>query len=173
MVKRGLSKSMKKRVMELMKKKKLTVKDKKFLAKLQKGGGEWLKPWTWFSSTPDVAAPEGQNTEATPAPGSDDHTEIKANIASVEEKVCKVCEKTGADCGCAGGPVIGAEEESVPENSNQPISGEGEPMPQPNEQEEMKQEGQGQPQKMGGRRSKKNKHRNNKKSAKKMSNSWY
>jgi hypothetical protein len=166
MVKRGLSKSMKKRVMELMKKKKLTVKDKKFLSKLQKGG-VWYNPTTWFSSTP-AAAPEGQTAEATPVSGSDDHTEIKANISSLEEKVCKVCEKTGADCGCAGGPVIGAEEENVPENSKEPISGEGEPMPQPNAQEEMNAEGQGQPKKMGGRKSRKNKRSKSRKSAKKM-----
>ena len=156
--------------MELMKKKKLTLKDKKFLAKLQKGGGEWLKPWTWtlFSSAPPAAAHEGQTAEATTASGSDDHNEIKANISSLEEKVCKVCEKTGADCGCAGGPVIGAEEENVPENYNEPISGEGEPMAQPNTQEDMNPEGQGQPKRMGGRKSRKNKRSKSRKSAKKM-----
>lgn len=167
MTKRGLSKSIKKRVIELMKKKKLTVKDKKFLAKLQKGGGEWFKPWTWFSSTPTA----GQTPDAVAVPVSDDHTEIKANIASLEEKVCKVCEKTGSDCGCPGGPVVGAEE-NVPENSNQPISGEGEPMPQPNEELDGMPPPNEQEKRMGGRKSRKHKRRNHKKTAKKMSFLW-
>lgn len=173
MTKRGLSKSMKKRVIELMKKKKLTVKDKKFLAKLQKGG-EWFKPWTWFSSTPTA----GQTPDAVAVPVSDDHASMKNNL-------CKICSKLGADCECPEGPVAEdtmPDEGSVPANSNQPISGEGESMPQPNEKiEGMPQsneqlEGMPPPneqeKRMGGRKSRKHKRRNHKKTAKKMSFLW-
>lgn len=166
MVKRGPSKSMKKRVMELMKKKKLTIKDKKFLAKIQKGGRTWGEWFSSFSSSTPAATANGQTADAVAAPGSDDHSEINTKLASLEEKVCKVCEKTGTDCGCAGGPVIGAEgEEPANQDTGAPTGQDGEGA--------MAQPEQGEPQKMGGRKSKKNKRRRHRKSAKKMSNLLY
>ena len=162
--------------MELMKKKKLTIKDKKFLAKLQKGGRTWGEWFSSFSSSgPAAAAPEGQNQEAVAVSGSDDHSDINAKLASLEEKVCKVCAKTGADCGCAGGPVAetdGEEGPPVQEGEQDAMAqqdGEGAMAPQDGEGA-MAQEGRPQ---SGGRRSKKNKRRRHRKSAKKMSNSLY
>ena len=96
MVKRGLSKSMKKRISALMNKKKLTVKDKKFLAKIQKGG-EWLKPWTWFSS-PAPTSPSAPATSLVEGP--DAHKSINEKLEKIEGDLCKVCKKIGADCNC-------------------------------------------------------------------------
>jgi len=163
MVKRGLSKSMKKRISAIMNKKKLTVKDKKFLAKIQKGGaGSWGE---WFSSI--FSKPTAQGTpvtpEATAVPSGDDHSQIN-------DKLCKICSKVGADCGCPGGPSPeepepvpegGVPEGGIPANGEEPntsMSGEGEPIPQPEEA----------PKKMGGRKSRKNKRSKSRKSAKKM-----
>ena len=98
MVKRGLSKSMKKRISALMNKKKLTVKDKKFLAKIQKGG-EWLKPWTWFSSQGNSATNTATSDTQAASSSGDDHTVMKQNI-------CKICKATSADCDCEDGPSI-------------------------------------------------------------------
>jgi hypothetical protein len=160
MVKRGLSKSMKKRISAIMNKKKLTVKDKKFLAKVQKGG-VWYNPLTWFSSTP-TAQGTPVTPEAAAVPSGDDHTQIN-------DRLCKICSKVGADCGCPGGPSpeesVPVPEGGVPMNSEAPnpaMSGEGEPIPQPGEG--PGEEGK----KMGGRKSRKNKRSKSRKSAKKM-----
>lgn len=167
MVKRGLSKSMKKRISALMNKKKLTVKDKKFLAKVQKGG-VWYDPRTWFSSTPTTQGTP-VTPEATAVPSGDDHSQIN-------DKLCKICSKVGADCGCPGGPTpeepIASPESGVPdggipgngEEPNSAMSGEGEPIPQPGEGPQPGEEGK----KMGGRKSRKNKRRKSRKSAKIM-----
>lgn len=172
MVKRGPSKSMKKRVMELMKKKKLTIKDKKFLAKIQKGGRTWGEWFSSFSSSTPAATANGQNPEAVAAPGSDDHSDINTKLASLEEKVCKVCEKTGTDCGCAGGPVVGTEgEESIDQAPGDTTGQEGE-MASQNVEGPGVGEGPG-VERRGGRKSKKNKRRRHRKSAKKMSNLLY
>ena len=160
---------MKKRISALMNKKKLTVKDKKFLVKIQKGGAE---SWgAWFSSFFSKPTPQGTpvTPEATAVPSGDDHSQIN-------DRLCKICSKVGADCGCPGGPApeepiaspeSGVPDGGVPANGEEPnpaMSGEGEPIPQPGEGAQPGEEGR----KMGGRKSRKNKRRKSRKSAKIM-----
>lgn len=179
MVKRGLSKSMKKRISALMNKKKLTVKDKKFLAKIQKGG-EWLKPWTWFSSQGNSATNTATSDTQAASSSGDDHTVMKQNI-------CKICKATSADCDCEDGPSIDASQaqpvETPSSDVNSPLgtdstatssadgnvnSGADGNIPPNTENPENAVPPPGQ---RGGRRSRKNKRRGSKKS-KKMSCLW-
>jgi hypothetical protein len=176
MVKRGLSKSMKKRIASLMNKKKLTVKDKKFLEKIQKGGagswGEWWASFNFFSKPTAQATPV--TLEATAVSSGDDHTQIKSDIKLLTDNVCKICSQTGAECICEGGPTVNNQEQSelseIPENDNSNQVASAPPADSVNGDGNVNAQNQGaQPQpQTGGRKSRKNKRRKSRKSAKIM-----
>jgi hypothetical protein len=77
---------MKKMMKELMAKKKLTVKEKKLLMKMQKGG-VWWNPLTWGSD------PAGPVDQATLAKQFDD----------LKSQICKVCKAAFGEDGCKCG----------------------------------------------------------------------
>jgi hypothetical protein len=175
MVKRGLSKSMKKRISELMKKKKLSVKDKKFLAKIQKGGADTWGQWfsgLFYLKTPTTTPTPASTESQLGTSGDGDHTAINKNIASLEQKVCKVCLKVGADCNCPGETGETGSELPTPMEREEGEGGENSTSKN-SEGNPTSQQQLGVPSRMGGgRKSRKNKRRGSKKSAKKMSCLW-
>jgi hypothetical protein len=165
-------KSIKKMMKELMAKKKLTAKEKKFLMKMQKGG-VWWNPLTWGST------PAGPVDEATLAKQYED----------LKGQICKVCKAAFGEDGCKCGNTAPPSEEPstnpnvpvTPINDGQISNGEGDIKSQdlsnsnPSAEPTDESQGQGQPKKntgmVGGKRKSnknKNKNKRSKRASKKM-----
>jgi hypothetical protein len=157
---------MKKMMKELMAKKKLTVKEKKLLMKMQKGG-VWWNPLTWGSA---------------PA-GPVDPADLTKQFDDLKSQICKVCKAAFGEDGCKCGNTapLPAEESS---NVKEPLATDTqtgnnevvEPMREESENSSLESTDEAQPQPQpqmgkqnGGRRkSNKKKNKRSKRASKKM-----
>jgi hypothetical protein len=157
---------MKKMMKELMAKKKLTVKEKKLLMKMQKGG-VWWNPLTWGSAPADPV----------------DQATLAKQYEDLKSQICKVCKAAFGEDGCKCGntappvnePSTNANVPVTPINNGQTSTGEGDVKSQElsNPSAEPTDESQPQPKKetgmVGGKRkSNKKKNKRSKRASKKM-----